>query len=397
MSYFSDDKISQYAPGAECVPAMKIWKLPDGKEHMFSEMANNGEYFATIKKDGYWYMFEKTNDGKCYMFSRTVSKESGILSEKIANVPHLEEALNCLPNGSILIGEIYYPGKTSKDVTTIMGCLAPKAIQRQELCGQIHYYIHDIIKYNGIDLKDQGAWTRYQVLEKIWNKFNLGQYEYLEFANAITENIQEATAEALNAGEEGMVLKKKDATYQPDKRPAWSSIKIKKMDYADVICIGVCDATKEYTGKEIETWEYWEKLTPTYYDCFEEDNCFAGSDSSLVFGENHAKEYFKNKYLPNKDEIQWVPVTKGYYHGWKTAIRIGAYNDKGELVEIGTVASGLTDELREDLKNFDKYYLRVCSVQCMEKDAQEHTLRHPFFKGFRDDKNPKDCTIDTIF
>jgi ATP-dependent DNA ligase len=354
MGYFPDDKINLHAPGAECIPAMKIWKLPDGKEYMFAELANSGDYFATIKKDGYWYMFEKTDDGVCYMFSRTTSKETGILSEKIANVPHLEAALNCLPNGSILIGEIYYPGKTSKDVTTIMGCLAPKAIQRQEeLYGPIHYYVHDIIKYNGFDLKNEGAWTRFQVLQKVWEKHQLfNKSEYLEIAEPILDNIQEATAEALNNGEEGMVLKKKDVVYSPDKRPAWSSIKIKKMDYADVICIGVCDATKEYTGKEIETWPYW---------------------------------------------MDGVPVTKGYYYGWKTAIRIGAYNDKGELVEIGTVASGLTDELRENLKNFDDYYLRVCSVQCMEKDKQEHTLRHPFFKGFRDDKDPKDCTIDTIF
>ena len=354
MGYFPDDKINLHAPGAECIPAMKIWKLPDGKEYMFAELANSGDYFATIKKDGYWYMFEKTDDGVCYMFSRTTSKETGILSEKIANVPHLEAALNCLPNGSILIGEIYYPGKTSKDVTTIMGCLAPKAIQRQEeSCGLIHYYVHDIIKYNGFDLKNEGAWTRFQVLQKVWEKHQLfNKSEYLEIAEPILDNIQEATAEALNNGEEGMVLKKKDVVYSPDKRPAWSSIKIKKMDYADVVCIGACDATKEYTGKEIESWPYW---------------------------------------------VDGVPVTKGYYYGWKTAIRIGAYNDKGELVEIGTVASGLTDELRENLKNFDDYYLRVCSVQCMEKDKQEHTLRHPFFKGFRDDKDPKDCTIDTIF
>ena len=374
MGYFSDDKINQYAPGAECVPAMKIWKLPDGKEHMFAEVANNGEYFATIKKDGYWYMFEKTDDGTCYMFSRTVSKKTGILSEKIENVPHLKDALDCLPNGSILIGELYYPGKTSKDVTTIMGCLAPEAIRRQEeSCGPIHYYVHDIIKYNGFDLKGEGAWTRFQVLQKVWEKHQLSnRHLCLELAEPITDNIQEATAEALNNGEEGMVLKKKDCTYQPDKRPAWSSVKIKKMDYADVICIGTCDATKEYTGKEIETWEYWCSTDP----------------HDILFKGNGYKGYLQGEL---------VPVTKGYYYGWKTAIRIGAYNDKGELVEIGTVASGLTDELRENLKNFDDYYLRVCSVQCMEKDAKEHTLRHPFFKGFRDDKDPKDCTIDTIF
>lgn len=381
MSYFPEEKINKYAPGAECIPAMKIWKLPDGKEHMFAEVANSGDYFATVKKDGYWYEFEKTDDGVCYMFSRTVSKESGILSEKIANVPHLEKALNCLPNGSILIGEIYYPGKTSKDVTTIMGCLAPKAIQRQELCGPIHYYVHDIVKYNGVDLKNEGAWTRFQVLQKVWEKHQLSRrHMCLELAEPILDNIQEATAEALNNGEEGMVLKKKDAVYSPDKRPAWSSVKIKKMDYADVVCMGACDATKEYTGKEIETWPYWiiEENSELGWHFYQK--CPVGVPSSIR--------------SPN---FRTVPVTKGYFYGWKTAIRIGAYNDKGELVEIGTVASGLTDELRENLKNFDDYYLRVCSVQCMEKDKKEHTLRHPFFKGFRDDKNAKDCTFDTIF
>ena len=350
---------------------MKIWKLPDGKENQFASVCNSGDYFATIKKDGFWYMFEKTDNGECYLFSRTISRKTGILSEKIANVPHIEEALNCLPNGSILIGEIYYPGGTSKDVTTIMGCLAPEAIKRQESRGLIHYYIHDVIKYNGVNLQNEGAWVRYQILEKLWNKFYFSRYDYLEIANAILENIQEATAEALNAGEEGMVLKKKDALYHPDKRPAWSSIKIKKMDDADVICIGVCEATKEYIGKEIETWEYWE--TPE--------------------GLKEGQYFLSSCEYPG----YYHPVTKGYYYGWKTAIRIGAYDENGKLIEIGTVSSGLNDELKQDLKNFDKYYLRVCAVGCMEKDSKERTLRHPFFKNFREDKDAKDCTVDTIF
>ena len=41
MGYFPEEKINKYAPGAECVPAMKIWKLPDGKEHMFAEVGNS--------------------------------------------------------------------------------------------------------------------------------------------------------------------------------------------------------------------------------------------------------------------------------------------------------------------------------------------------------------------
>ena len=371
MSYFSEEKIAQYAPGADCIPAMKIWKLPDGKESMFPEICESGEYFATLKKDGYWYMFEKTNDGRCYLFSRTVSRKTGILSEKIANVPHIEKALDCLPCGSILIGEIYYPNGTSKDVTTIMGCLSPEAIKRQESRGLIHYYIHDVIKYNGVDLKNEGSWVRYQVLKELWNKFYFSRYDYLELAQAITEDIQEATAKALSDGEEGMVLKKKNFPYQPDKRPAWSSIKIKKMDDADVFVIGVCDATKEYTGKEIETWEYWE--TPE--------------------GLKEGQYYLSSCEYPS----YYNPVTKGYYYGWKTAIRIGVYDENGKIIEIGTVSSGLNDELKNDLKDFDKYYLRVCAVGCMEKDNKERTLRHPFFKNFRDDKDAKDCVVDAIF
>ena len=371
---FSKELINKYAPEADCIKAMKIWKLPDGKEYKFSEICNSGKYFAELKKDGYWYQYEKTKNYQ-YLFSRNISVTTGILTEKIANVPHIKEALSILPAGTILIGEIYYPNKTSKDVTKIMGCLPEEAIKRQNKQGLIHYYLHDIIKYNNIDIQNEGAWDRYQILKAIWNKFNLSQYSFLELAEVITENIQEATAEALQNGEEGMVLKKKTYPYAPDKRPAWSTIKIKKMDYIDAICIGFYDATKEYTGKELNKWEYWETLGgELYHGRYLDDNGFGMIKTPMI------------------------PITKPYYYGWKTAMRIGALNKEGKIVEIGSVASGLTDELRADFaKNPDLYLNKVVSIRCMEKDSKEHTLRHGFFKGFRDDKNFKDCTLDTIF
>ena len=98
---FSQELIDKYAPEAECIQAMKIWKLPDGKENMFPEMCINGNYFAELKKDGYWYEFEKTNN-HMYLFSRNVSKNTGILTEKLANVPHIKEALQVVPKGTIL-------------------------------------------------------------------------------------------------------------------------------------------------------------------------------------------------------------------------------------------------------------------------------------------------------
>lgn len=370
---FSKELIDKYAPGAECIEPMKVWKIPEGKEFKYAEVANSGEYFAELKKDGYWYQFEKTNDGNCYLFSRTISASTGILTEKLENVPHIEEALSQIPNGTIIIGEIYYPHMTSKNVTRIMGCLPKKAIERQEEEGFIHYYLHDLIKYKGEDFKPKGAWDRYQKLVSLWDECNLSQFDFLELAEAITENIQEEVAAALNRGEEGAVLKKKDCPYTPGKKPAWHNLKIKKVDYIDAICIGFCDATKEYTGKEIETWEYWAPADPV---------------GSLFKGIGY--EGYLNGELN--------PITKGYYYGWKTAIKIGAYDSNGKLIEIGTVASGLTDELRKDFAvNPDKYLNKVVMLQCMELDKKEHTLRHAFFKGFRDDKNATECTIESIF
>ena len=338
-------------PEARMVEPMKIWKLPDGKEHMFSEICNSGDYFAQEKIDGYWYQFEKT-DNYSYLFSRNISTTTGFLTEKSDNVPHIIEALSVLPKNTTLIGEVYYPGGTSKTVTTIMGCLPETAIKRQK-DNLIHYYVHDIIMYDGVNLVNASAENRYKILNKIWEKHNLNNIEFLKLAETFTENIETRTAEILAAGGEGVVLKKKDLPYYPGKRPAWSTIKIKKIDTVDLVCIGFCDATKEYTGKEIETWQYW---------------------------------------------IDGEAVTKGYYYGWKTAMRVGAYDDNNNLVEIGTVSSGLTDKDKELMATNPELYLnKVFNFSCMEKDNKEHTLRHPHIIGPREDKSAKDCILSEIF
>lgn len=349
-----------------CIEPMKINKIPEGKEDLFPSICASGEYFAELKKDGYWYQYEKQED-QTYLWSRTTSKVTGTLTEKSENVPHIINALKEIPAGTVLIGEIYYPGKRSKDVTPIMGSLPEKAIERQEgEYGYLHYYLHDIIYYKGVDLTKYGAWVRYKILEKIWNKYHLYECPYLELAEAIEDNIQEAVAAALQAGEEGMVLKKRTAPYTPGKRPIWDTIKIKKTDTCDAIIIGACDPTREYTGKELDTWTYWEH-----------------PQLGLVTG-----------MCPPDGSI---PVTKPYALGWKTAIEIGAY-DGDKIVSIGTVSSGLTDEMREGLAAHpDEYIGKVCELAGMEKDREAHTLRHFHFKQIREDKDPRECSLDQIF
>lgn len=379
---FDKDKIHELYPEAEnlMIEPMLIWKLPAGKESMLSEVCSNGEYFLEEKIDGAFYQFVKT-ENHSYLFGRTVSKLSGILTEKSDNVPHLKEALNCLPAGTILIGEIYVPGGTSKDTVSIMGCLPALAIKRQEK-EPIHYYVHDIIAYDTVNLIDSPADLRYKILAAIWKKHNLDQYSFLRLATRVDEDMEAEISRILKSGGEGAVLKKKDYPYTPGKRPAWSTIKVKQMDSIDLICTGFCDATKEYTGKELATWEYWEERGERSQD---------GEYTWLLSEGRYYEDYLHNPHI-------YRPVTKPYFLGWKTAIRIGAYNDNGELVDLGTVSSGLTDDnKREMTENPDLWLGHVVALDCMQIDKKEHTLRHPVFKCKREDKDAKDCVISEIF
>ena len=89
-----------------------------------------------------------------------------------------------------------------------------------------------------------------------------------------------------------------------------------------------------------------------------------------------------------------MPVTKAYYNGWDTAIEIGAYDDKGNIVSIGSVSSGLSDNDKMHLKT---YIGRVAELAGMEKDRNAHTLRHFHFLRLREDKDPSECSINSIF
>ena len=353
---FNQEKVQELYPEAKMYSAMKINK---GTDELLKKVCESGTAFGQIKKDGYWYQFEK-HEHYSYLFSRSASTVTKLQSEKSANVPHIMKALSVLPKDTILIGEIYYPGGSSKTVTTIMGCLPKKAIERQNgKSGLIHYYIHDIIMFNGLDfVKNKVSnYDRYRILQKIFEKYNLAN-DYIELAEAWTDNLYSRVGTALAAGEEGMVIKVKDGIYEPDKRPL-TMLKAKKVDFIDAVIIGFEEPTKEYYGKEIQNWNYW------------------------IQNENG----------------QPIAVTKPYYMGWHNSrIKIGAYNNKGILVEIGTIHSGISDEMKEDMTNNpNKYLNKVCSIQCMELDKKEHTIRHGFFKYMRDDKDIIDCQIEDIF
>ena len=374
---FDDELVQDFFPEAYCFKPMKIANFPNTRGITLEDLATSNDYYATEKIDGSWYCFNKTPN-YAYLFGRTISRKNGLPVEKSDNVPHIKEALSVLPPNTIIIGEIYTGDKTktSKDTVSIMGSLPKRAIALQKKQGNVHYYLHDIIMYDGEDLTSLGAFERYNKIKEIYFDLKLDKYDFLELAPILnTKNALEAAAEIIARGGEGVVLKKKDYPYEYNKRPAYSSVKIKKADTVDVVCMGFEDPTKEYNGKE----------TSDYLMNIKTGEKFI-RDKRLEL--NILEDAMNNV----KDFIE---ITKPFYYGWKTAIKIGLYKD-GELVSIGTVSSGLTDFYREDFaKNPQKYIGQVIECECME--LKDGSLRHPIFKRFREDKNAEDCKYEEVF
>ena len=122
---FDKEKIAELYPGAENMmfSPMKYYAASDEK---IDRACETNDWFGEKKIDGALYLATLTEKGD-YLFSRTPSKKTGLLVDKSENVPHIMNALSVLPKGTILLGEIYYPNGTSKNVTSIMGCLPEKA------------------------------------------------------------------------------------------------------------------------------------------------------------------------------------------------------------------------------------------------------------------------------
>lgn len=374
---FDYNEVEAVFPGAGnlMIDPMKIWQLPAEKNVNLSDLEGTQEYFGQEKIDGAIYTLAKTKD-ESYLFGRINSVNTGLLTEKSANVPHIMDAFAELPPDTVLVGEIFYPGKTSKDVTAIMGCKPEKAVVRQnDKYGLIHYYVHDIIYYAGQCLLDTPAIERYQILKGLWQTGGYDRFSFLELAEVFVHDFQDRLVEIWDRDGEGIVLKKKDSVYTPGKRPAWQTIKIKKHETVDLVCTGFCNPAIDYTGKEIETWQYWEMIT-------EEDKSFW----TKVEGDMYER-YKKHPDL-------YKPVTKDYFFGWKNAMKIGGYDNHGKLVQIGTVSSGFTDEDKKNMAKHPEMFLnKAIELGCMSKSMKDRTLRHPVFIRVRDDKNPRECTL----
>ena len=354
--------------------AMKYWSFPastapEKRKQETHNMIFSGEYLGAMKVDGYYERLIKDEDGNCFMVARSKNVH-GEATEKIEWVPQIHEFMKSLPNGTVLLSECYLPGNEgSQKITGLLGCLKERCIERQEKGQKLHFYIFDVMAWDGEDFTKNPFEQRVNFLSDI--QYNYSTSEYIDWATYYEgEELWNQLQEYLASGREGVVIMRKNAPVYFKRTPARVSLKIKKELKESIDCFFTGRAaapTKEYTGKDIEHWQYWVDIE---------------TDERIPVGEHWFEVYNQNK--------PWMAVTKPYYMKYAGSLEIGLV-DGDKVVGIGYL-SGLTDEIK---MNYPEYKYRVIEVGAMML-TPDGALRHGKMLGWRPDKPWRECGIEQL-
>ena len=314
--------------------------LSDNLKKKYDAMINNenNEYIATCKYDGEWTMFIKW-DGQYLIRSRSISKVTGVYGDKTAHLPHLVEEMKLWPDNTVVLGEVCWGdfGTVSTDVGTILRCLPAKAVERQKE-RKLVVKMFDLLAIAGESWLNVPYGSR---LMQLRNYEGWIDSKYFSMTNICPPNKTPAefADEIISQGGEGVVIQRADYIYEPGKRAAWKTLKLKqRLPEMEFKVVASISATKEYNGKYPESWPY------------------------VIDGEC---------------------VTKPYYYGWHMGVRF-EYN--GVMCDA---SSGLTDADREwlgteEAQNIISNGELYVTIRAMQ-EASLGGLRHPVVVKLRTD------------
>lgn len=341
------------------------------------------------KFDGHRGLIFLTSQGS-RIFSRRVSKKTGWYAENTDTMPHIRDI--AIPEdlyGTVIDGEILLPIEncSCRQVQSVTGALPETAINNQLESGFAYLNAFDILYYKGINVQKMPLWKRklylWEVILGIKSDFilmcklycNQDTMDYLKFkweeygadqelidSLVLVHDFEEQFREFLKEGKEGLIIKDIEGIYEQKRSRAF--VKMKAHKTYDVVIMGYDTPTMEYTGKEMDTWDYWK----------------VGSE-------------IKDRAGARKSDLTMMPVTKFYAMGWIGAIVFGVWKD-GKLVEVGRT-SGMDEETRQAIsENREKYLGQVIEVEAQGLiDKSKGSLQHPRFICFRPDKSSEMCTF----
>ena len=366
--YYNEFKTSKELRFLEPMTAQEL------SEDKLTTFLNETKVIAEQKFDGHRGLIYFTSKGN-RIFSRRVSKQTGWFAENTDQMPHIRDIK--VPEqfmGTVIDGEILLPLEhcTCRDVQSVTGALPETAIENQLNRGFAYLSAFDILYYKGLNIQRMPLWKRKVYLWKVLSELNspfiyvcplysnqetLSQltqlwedYKVSDSISSIlnkTDDIEQQFIDFLKEGKEGLIIKDINGIYEQKRSKAF--IKMKAHKTFDVVIMGYDEPTKEYTGKELDKWEYFDGNTP---------------------------------------------VTKYYYQGWIGAIVFGVWKD-GKLIEVGRT-SGMDETTRETLSLNREHYLgAVIEVEAQGIiDKDKGSLQHPRYIMMRPDKNSEQCTFE---
>jgi len=335
------------------IEPMKAKGFKSDEQDKIEKFYDDQKYVAQEKLDGARYTMQLTKTG-ARLFSRVASKKGTGNVEKTDNIPHITGVALKGYEDTIIDGEIMSPCKSTA-ITSIMGALPDKALERQQQFGNVKYNVFDVLYYKGQDVQNKEYHERHTLVAEIVKSYNdAGVKEVFALPLFIGDGDakRDFYKQVVSAGGEGIILKDLTSKYEQGERPnTW--IKVKKMITSDVVIMGFEPAEKWYAepGKR-------------------------GHDGVL--------------YKDGK-------TTKYYDKGWIGGIKYGKYKG-GVLTYIGE-CSGMTDEVREDMTLHPKKYIgKVMEINAQfrfVKDGVKGGYRHAVYMKMRPDKKPTECTEET--
>lgn len=378
--------------------------------------------------------------GYCRVFSRRISKKTGFYVENTDSLPHIRETDAPALGGTILDGEMFIDGLPFKEVSSTLNCLWDKAVDRQIEKGFITFHAFDILFYRGIDLRKFPLHRRkyflHVVLEELQHPYikeveyhNCGKgdfgYTYDEIARVVRgydleqylleleeqkdtyptlwscySNNMRLTPRAyyelvVSTGGEGVMIKPFDSQYHHKR--GWEYSKIKKFLTRELVVLGFDSPTKEYTGKEIKKWAYWENKTTKKKVI---GNFYGDSNYEPV-----TKFYFNNMVgnlllgvFITQEEYEKIPVNKrGEVYDPACIVGEDGYDVEYLLMQV-CECSGFDDEVREYFTEHQSEIVgTVIEVKANEIFRDSGKLRHPRYMRRRYDKSPEECVwVDHI-
>lgn len=397
MDFFNSEPMKYWAPSSSM-------NKEDFKNRL-SIIAESGKYIGAEKIDGTWSRIIISDEHKVLQ-GRGISKKTGNYTEFQDRVFFWDDVCKAFDGlgETVFIGETCIEGGIDRNVGSILRSNPERAksIQdedyydeikktvkftakdRREIEGhefrnkKLKLYIFDVLSYKGESLMNLPFIERIKYIPFVVAAINSPLVVGAAYRE-IDSNFFDWINEIFKNGGEGAVLTKKDMYYQPGKRgpSAWDTIKVKQeiAGDVDVFITRTEPALKDYTGKDITTWQYW---------------------MNSRTGEKMFGDYYNSYALGNTI----IPITRGYYNDWPGSVYCGVYREDGTILEICKV-SGLTDAMKNELRdNFSDMWKNRCLTlggMLVSTAGAEPSIRHPYIRSVRDDLIPeKDCLLSKI-